>query len=370
MRALLFDYPGSSLNRIAYAYCMRMAYLLANKVVYAGDAAEIYHIIQHRQSLTNIQMVQVLQQYMPREAELVKLMKDNFKASSKIRFKDAPLLAMHKKAQAQLSAYFKLAVDDLASDFYANRFLPAADVYGHPQVFQRLLINNNPERSEKYVPAYSEWLLLHMEEEEERDIVMLSEEFLQHFDLALLNTNCSAGQMMEREGVYLCHCITLVDPGPASMYELEHIRNFASTGLTPFRQVMNQWIDLFVENEEGINTRSFFNEQVLPCATQLEATWQQCHLLGHISKRRITPSQVNVWMGEVPVQMIWQFYKDKSVIPEATWNRLQQAAADDDRLAGTWPVIVVRPSATVDDDSETIMANEDGELPARKTIRL
>jgi hypothetical protein len=366
MRTILFDYPGSSLNHHYYAVGMRMGYLFANKVVYGGEAAEVYHILQHGHALSPMQKVEALK-FDPDSADIVEETKTTIKATGSIRHKPSHLLASTKKFDASMHTYFEHVLRDIGERFYGNGFLPAAHVFGMPEVFQRLFINKNPERGEKTIHPFSDWLLLNMEEEE-GDIVMLTEEFLQHHGLAELNLECSAGQTIEQGEVYLHHCITLPDPSLMDMHELKHTRNYASTALAAFKQVMNQWIDLFVENEEGVSTCSFFNEHVFPAATQLDTVWKECALLEHVRRRVLRQHQMNAWIGEVPVQMIWQFYKDTGVIPPLTWNRLQQATAADDRLKGTWPVIVLRASAVVDDDIPVV--EDTHELPLRKTIRL
>jgi hypothetical protein len=364
MRALLLDYPGSKLQQPTYAIAMRMAYLLCNQVVYAGQAAELYGIVYKGSSLSTIQKVEAM-----KYGEVDKADQERFLATAKMKqqwkHQHKTSLAISSKFNRIVDSLFELELEDIQESFYSKSFMRAEGVCGQPGIFKRLLVNKNPERSEKNIPAYSDWLLLNLEETE-GDIIVLPAEFFQCLEFEE-TTDDQPGEE-EQFTIHIDHCISLPLLGYSTMEEMECIRNYAANELAAFKKSMNQYIDLFVDNEDNINTLEFFTQQVKPTTEALNKKWREFPLMADLGRRCKGNMELQVWMGEVPVEMIWDFYNEMDAIPPATWKRLQEAATEDERLQGSWPVIIVH----IKGDEEIGYSNNTKKpaLEKRRTIKL
>jgi hypothetical protein len=341
MRTILFDYPGSKLDGRQYALNMRVSYLLSGAVMCMGTNVDCYSFIENLSRFSRKQKILLLSGDQPEFKEW----SENVRSLRKqVKYHNGHLISASRKIDDAVDNYFNKWTQWLTDSFYAKGF-PAIsqDQLDESPAFQMQSHVSEPELDDDSNCPFSEWLQLTQEEDEQGDMVMMPANFMDHPAVKDHWVEASDPTAGDINGIYFKHCITLPKISSLTLLEMNSIRKAIASPLQSFTSSMNNWIDQFW-NEDGleVDTMRFFNNNILPAAEGLQAAYDRNLILKHLLRTTNAADRVEVLIGEVPVKLIWRYFKDNKVIPNPTWQKLQKAVLRDDRLTRRWPVIAVR----------------------------
>jgi len=277
-----------------------------------------------------------------------------------VKYQNGLLITASKKADNAIDRYFKEWTQWLANCFYSKGFpaISQDQLMESPALDMRSQ-SGEPELDDESNCPFSEWLQLTQEEDDQGDMVMMPANFMDY--PAMKNNWVEASDLAAGDinNVYFRHCLTLPKISSLTILEMNNIRKAIAPALQSFTNSMNTWIDQFW-NEDGleVDTMRFFNNNILPAAEGLQTAYDRNLILKHLVRTTAATDQVEVWIGEAPVKLLWRYFKDNKVIPHPTWQKLQKAVLKDDRLTRRWPVITVRSNDAMWSLPETETSSE------------
>jgi hypothetical protein len=343
MRMMLADYLNSMMDERLYAMSMRAAYLLADELLYGGHNYNTYSILWHRNKLGIDKQIEMIRGSNPsKEDKNLEEIAVEIKRIRRLRFKPAPDLKELKRLERAVKDYFDDWVCNVEASFYEKGFFHLNDIMENADVFNAMHIHaKDPELEVEHFSPYSQWLTRMVDDE--NDIIFLPADFLQYPGVRNKCFGITDPQAYDLQQTYLHECFSLPDLSSLSMLEMKMARKQLANSNTSFRSLTDEWIKKFWRNSglEDMNT-TFFADKILPAVAEMKQTLEQNTILRNCFRRTTEETKTDILMGEVPVQLIWQFYKDKKAIPAATWQKLQEAIQEDDRLENRWPVMVLR----------------------------
>ena len=342
MRTILFDYPGSKLDSRLYALNMRVGYLLSGTVMCMGTNVDAYRLIEAAPRFTTAQKMKILMNH-PGVASEFKEIGENIRSLRRqVKYQDGRMIIASKQMDNSIERYFEAWMHEVINSFYSKGF-PAIGEYEENKVFEMRQLAPEPESNHDSHIPFSEWFQLTQEEDDAGDMVMMPANFMDH---AAVKDNCLKASDPEAgnvNSIYFRHCITLPKISSLTILEMNSIRKAIAPALQSFTGLMNDWIDLFWNEDGGeADTTAFFNSTIQPAAERLQAAYDANLILKHLVRTTSATDQVQIFIGEAPVKSIWRYFRDNKIIPNATWQKLQKAVLRDDRLTKRWPIITVR----------------------------
>jgi hypothetical protein len=343
MQTMLFDYNGSAIDMQQYAWCMRAAYLLAEETVWGGNAHVFYSLVHYGTQMTVERQIEAIRAnnggVVDKNLEEIAV---QIRRINRLRFKPAPELKELKRLEKGIKDHFSTWLQDLAVDRYEKGFFEVSEITTAPELFHTMNLNeDDPELETDYHEPYSKWLQ-RQAGEFENSIVFLPADFLAHPGVKGKWFASTDPQAMDLKQTYLHECFTLPDLSSLSMLEMKAARKQLATTIQPFRSMTNEWTNMFWDEGLEEDNTTFFNESMLPAIAEASKQVEANTLLKNCFRRTTEKTKSTILMGEVPVQLIWQFYRDNGAIPDNTWQNLQQAIKEDDRLENRWPVMVMQ----------------------------
>jgi hypothetical protein len=343
MRTILFDYKGSKIDGEQYAQCLRVGNLLSSKVLCMGPQLDMYPLLATYKTLSVPRKMRIMSKWDFVDKEFATLTRKVKALEKQIRYKNGRMIVANKRVNDNIHRYFDEWVEWLANVMYAKGFPRLQELEDSKIICHADLRDNNPELRDEETTPLSEWFQLLHEEENQGDMVMLPADFTDH--PTIMNSRVEVGDpgSADLTHSWFHHCFTLPNLASLQLLELDNIRKNTAGELQAFITATNNWIDLFcIAGQEQASTLAYFNNDVLTASANLQETFSNNRIVKHQIRTTSSDEQVEVWMGEVPVQLIWKYYKEKKVIPKETWANLQKAIKEDDRLTRRWPVITLR----------------------------
>jgi hypothetical protein len=365
MRTILFDYDESLMDERLYALNMRLAYLLSANVVCMGKNISFYNVLNSCSQPLRMATKIKLMQSMPGLKETYITGEERLKATARLnKYRNHRILVAEKKVEAAVNIDFGEYIKSLENYLYVGMKLPHMKEVGDIAEIGMLNLKDDPECQEDEHVSFSNWLQLTEEEDQQGDIMMLPADFLEHAAVKGKYVSAWDAEATNVKSIYLEHCMSLPNMQSLTLTELGSTRKKSADVLQPFRQAINNWIDLFWNEEnEQVDTTGYFKSVVHPAAIALSPVAEN-PFMRHCARTTPGAEQIEIMIGEVPVPIIYRYFKEKKVIPKATWEKLQKATLRDERLKGRLPVITVRCNTAlhtvpgkqviVDEEPETI----------------
>jgi hypothetical protein len=212
-------------------------------------------------------------------------------------------------------------------------------------VFEFQHVGDEPENPDKipYQVKASDVLSLKLQEEDVGANLFIlpaefyNEEFSEKIESYRQNANIG--------NFYLEHCFTLPNINLLNAEELKAIRNRLRQPGTPFRMATDEWITLCHNNAEKEQRVRYFNASLLPSVAALQLAITNNEILNYCQNLRNFKSEIKIFIGELPVKLIWDFYKHFGAIHDSTWQALEQQGLPD---CGSWPVMILSLQKPVD----------------------
>lgn len=338
MRITLFNQPDGTLTSSMYAMCMRVAFLLGDHLLYAGWPHHAWALLQYGKEMPALQRLNIL--------------RENHRAPGKdLEQLEAALYQpedthAYRKAERKTNYLFDLLIEETRISIKHEGYFSVDEVWAGSDVIQVLPLADDVETDDDEFMPYSQWLTLQTDYEN-ADINLLTGDFFSHPLINNTYLDFNNPDAKDLTTTYMHRCFMLPNLATLSMEEMIEIREALKDTLTVFRQQLDNWCTEFWNEGLADENIDHFKEKMLPVIKDLQLQLANNAILKKHSRATLPENQQEVFMGEVPIQTLWQFYKDHNIIPPNTWANLQEAIKKDDRLELRWPVMVVRSTGTM-----------------------
>ena len=141
------------------------------------------------------------------------------------------------------------------------------------------------------------------------------------------------------DSIFLHHCFTLPNINALSSLELKTVRKQLLQAGALFTQHIDVWIDMCYFNDDITDRTTFFKNNIVPIAAQLQESIYSNEILRLCSRLQNDTVKLNVWIGEVPVWQVWNYYKQHNVIKDITWSKLEKLKETEAYYQQRWPIV-------------------------------
>ena len=179
-------------------------------------------------------------------------------------------------------------------------------------------------------------------------------------------------EALNEHQVYLFKCLHLPTPLLLKTNELKSIRNSLRECSFILNNALDKWYNYFHENELPENRITFFKNEVKTTFPEIQKKIENNEIFNY-SIRTNTQQQsgVDVWIGEVPIPVLWDYYKYNRQIDENEYKSLEKALENNPSLKGRIPVIVIDSEGDYAEEKENIFDFETSEIVSgRKFISI
>jgi hypothetical protein len=341
MRTILFEGVDNMLNIFGLASNMRVSYLLSKQVVLTGYSASVYQLqmaSEHATITTKLKILCTVPEY----ADLAKRSRTLLtSANQKNKHPNRQLIVAQKKFVDNIHVVFADYMNWLTGNLVIAGYLPLEEIVNEP--FNVFVI---PESLNGMEPgAWTDWLLLQREDEEDeqmRDMVVLPGEFFDEPGIRDSIVSSTDTRALQSTTIFLEPLYSMPYLNGLNIGQLSGIRAQTSGAAVTFQQAMNDWINLFCDDAGESQLVDHYNQQISTAMKGLATAFDNNDVLQYCRKSSSPQQATQVMVGAVPVDTIFQFYKNKRIVNNADWEKLQQAVAEDERLRKRWPVITMR----------------------------
>jgi hypothetical protein len=344
MKTIIYNRFGSTLTPNLESFATRIGYLLGDITINAGSTESVIFTEYNVADLSVKQKIEILERCLENEAdrEALETSKRVLKEHNKTKHKSPQQIVAYKKLEHSLAALCNHAINEYWNAVSKTGLLELRNLVDD-KAFAFYGINENAEdNSDCHVPA-SELLQLLNPEEEGPEMFFLPQEFFrdefwEDLPYTISETEAEAEDLNK---VYYDCCFTFPNLNLLSAAQLKLVRKQLSDAGAQYRANADEWMRRCYNSEDVSSRINYFNVHVLPAAQTLQQAIQQNEILQHCSRLQYDSVKFDVLMGEIPVYMLWDFYKSVEVITEPTWEKLSLVKEEGSLKNKRWPFMVL-----------------------------
>lgn len=344
MDAIVYDAADNSrLNGPVHALGMRLGYLIANVVNCGGHHTYPYNVILNAaKTFTPKQKLEILVKTEdPKYADMLAPLQGAMKSLNKIKRKNAEGIRLERQTNTLINEYFdELWLADYKEAFYRRGFMK---LFSDSEVFEpgvaMFYVTNapNPEiKVEDHQDLMSDLMMRRSVHPPNIILIpFLPLEFFGYKPATDATVPFDDAAANDDTKMWLTRCLSFPNVMRLSDNEMAIVRRQTSAAATPLRQAVDQWDELFKNGADADTRRRFFQDRILPAAQELQAAYDRNEIL----QLRGKATAFEVYFGEMPFSLMWEFFREMEVIKDPTWNVLQQKLKEDENMPLRCPVM-------------------------------
>ena len=364
MKPIVFNFNDSLLNRKSEAIALKAGYLLGDEVCSAGNTEMELLMEEYTLHYSVSQKLDLLAKRFANDSKTlsgIMDMKKMQKASSKVKHKVPGHIVADKKAEKTVHDFWALVVKYQDEEMNAYGFEALRNL--DDNVLQYYMMNTSSCETLGYegitASNLMQRLLPDVQEDEEPEIFILSNEFFNEITSEFPLYNTGNKMVLNIQKTSLCKCLSLPDFTSLTTDELKRLRKHLQQSITSFRENINEWIDMCYFNDDVSDRISFFTTHVLPATSVLQQCIDEKESLAIFGKAKKDLDTIEVWMGEVPVHQLWDYYYNYEVVKDCTWQKIEKLKQEGAYSNQRWPIMVLKAP-----DSMLLLPEEsDDEMP-------
>ncbi len=373
MEIIVFNYNGSKVNLYEAAIMITYAYITGDATACAGTIQEEMFDEERFRKCDLPSKIRLLKQMAedPKNTDKgfdgLRESLECFKAISKLKHKSSKEIVLLKRLEKTLAEVFEIVTEPMLSFSRKSgitEFLPLAD--GKTLGYYPLNYFNpeTPGRPDEFT-ASGLLQRISLDHTNHELFFLPSHFFDEEFAVTYKVINDNASTLQPGE-IYLQHCFTLPSLQNLKTAEFKKTREQLSVPGAAYRNALNEWITRCY-TAGNTTEQAFFTENVLPAAIAFQQQLIQNETIEFCKKVNFTFPQFEIYAGEIPVGLLWAFYKHAEIINDETYGILQEVLQDDAFAAQRWPVMVLknnaylstlRPPALPEVTAETLIAKK------------
>ena len=386
MEAIVYNHTQTKIPLLMESLCLRTAYILCDYATLAGSSYTVllFDRIYNPKRLED--KIEMVDQYTKSEGEEflgeMNEVRRMLKLFNKVKHHSAEGISKKKQFEKSVDQMFNVIKAERLRELQKTGLPQLQPLYdkGEFGLFPVDIITHESDQGDD-IPA-SELLQLNLPEENySPPLFFLSTDFfLEDFIDPWTVVEARDSRASKPENIYIEHCFSVPNLNLLTSTELETIHTQLAPAAAPFWKKMDEWITLSHDEASAAETRNFFIKEVRPTIAPLLAAIAENELLQHCSKLQDDRVIVEVFLGELPVEAIWKYYRYFGVMTDETWQKLMDAKENDPSLSGRWPVMLLRIPAIdnietaegkeVEDIVDEEPNREETVLPVKKSINI
>ncbi len=363
MQAVVFNFSRSSINQVREAIALKIGYLLCNNSITAGDIGYYIvadHFLADLPLAGKINMLLTYYASDPDSMEYLHNAQKLLKQAAKIKHKDRQQIIAQKMCEKEIIANWERVLNGHLEHVKETGFHQLQQLRKEDAIVFYPMKTNSEDLQEQYITA-SDLLRLNLFdidetfEEDSTQLFFLSVDFDKEAQPAPVIYSVTDEEAKDITNSYLQKVFTLPYINDLSAAELQMLRRQFSKDDVDFLIQADGWINACYNGENTGERMDLFIQYLMPAAALLQQQIESNELLRWQHKKYDPSMRLEVWMGEVPVWLLWQYYKDYKVIEENTWSKLEEAKESEEFKGQRWPVMMLKmsdPETTEEEDQE------------------
>ncbi len=351
MTPTLIDFSDTNLNNSFYALAMRSAYLASGSVIIMGSSWSFYCMIgQGHQLPPKIKKNLTLGL---NDKDKSGKMEGAFKQLNILRAKkrlSKEEILLMKAGENYLKAAFEVALAVLKDIIYGRGFMEINEDFLKTDYL--LTLNVADEESKEQDTISMSTILLKLFDPTavadstidpafEWQVIMLPDEFFEWCEGKYTLHSAPSEAASQPDQLFMTPCFTLPNTTKLSLDEMKLANRTIRKGLAPWATAAVHWMETCTNNEPDRVNAYFAEVQIHHQAAQ--QTIDNNMIMEKAKQSHPAGEHLEIMLGLVPYTVMIQFYRDMKVIPDNSWEILQQAIARDEHLTTQrYPMMGVR----------------------------
>lgn len=325
---------ATDIDQLSDGIALRWAYIFATRVITTSVASSRMYFYKYIPKMNMRERISLTRMQIPAT-----------ETETRAQFEEAVKiweLLMKKKTRGKADFLLLRRAEDVISSVYNHAMncvgiqgkLAGMKVMGELPIGKELTYYSSdpkdPERRDNFIPM-SRVLQLRDEESENKapdDITfLLPVEFM---DTAFRPGGiCSPNvpEALEEGAIWMERVMEVPDIIVFDALEIQLLRGQMQQEGAALLEVFRQWtVDAFTGAKSAAERLDYYRKQVRPAAEAWRSGAAQSKLLNKV-RAAAGRDMIEVWLGELPMQTIWNFYHAAGAITEPTWEALSTPAA-------------------------------------------
>ncbi|HRH48428.1 MAG TPA: hypothetical protein PLP23_06745 [Panacibacter sp.] len=366
MKPIVFSSANSLIAQVSESVSLRIGYILADEIASAGGTmidlffSENFQHLQFRQKMIVFEAIHKSEE----EKQVVQDLKAALKIQHKIKHKTPQQIVAQKKMEQTVHNICMETINGFDEMMRLSGLMEMRKLADEAALTAFTMTGNQEEDTENRTQASKLLQRLLPEMEGGHDLFFLGAEFNAE-DFKETYTSYTAAQ--DIQNVFLESCLTFPNINLLSALELKAVRKQLDIPGIAFRKCADTWVRMCYDDIPVEERITFFKNKLLPAATLLQQTINENDLLMHCSSLQNDGIRIKLFFGEIPVELLWEYYKHFKVIGDETCSILEAAKAGGSIAGKRWPVMLLMPP---EQGSETVFSlnGEDEKMPLKKSI--
>ncbi len=387
MEALIVKAGFSKINLIYFSICLRTAYLYMDRTGLAGDMWMSMYLGDDFCSIPMMMKYKLLKDYkeeagMEYDTEKILKIEKHHLKESKMKHRPVEGYNLYKRSESGINAWLKERKNinnQLASN---SGLLPLKEII-EEDVFTVYKLDKReqvPNLSPNIFVKTSELLQLQYTDHHlDSTLFTLTDDFTDPDfleDRRIHDIN-NMDVLME-DSIILTKCLTFPVTSELSAGELKILRNTLEESTTAFNEVIDIWVDMFIEKQEKAERVDFLRNEIQLMLPSIQKVINENETLCYAYKRH-SDITVEVWLGEAPLPLIWEYYNYFELISDVSYKVLLDSLENTSLYNFNVPIMMIATKGegrnkieildefTVDEKEEE-EEEEPDVLPVRKSI--
>lgn len=368
MNTIIYHDYDANLDFGIESIAFRTSYLLADMCVGVGKAGFDLFMMKSWQKLEYREKIMLLEG-LCKEGEqkrALDLIKEVIKINKTLKHRSQQQIVAYNRAGQMLNLMCQEVVESHVATMQKTgiaelEHLKEDKVFGFFDVApeQEKLKNGSAVKA-------SELLQLKRDDEEQVDsLFFLPSEFYKENFKGTIASYKPTENNGDTDNFYLEHCFTLPNINILKADELKAVRKQLSGAGLAFRATTTEWMKLCFGKAPMQERADLFKNKLLQDAAAVQDAMAANELLQHCDNIFNKETQVHITMGEIPVNLLWDFYRHVGSIDDEAWEKLHEDGTPGWRSC---PVMVVSHPVA---ETEITKPLEDYEtMPVKKSIAI
>jgi len=380
MEAVVLNMNNGEIDLSYISVSLRICYMLLNKTALAGNLEMNMILGEDFHNMPLLLKIKLICDYnettLKGKTNLKNLREigNNYKQFLNVKHPDLNSIKTFKKFESTINILFvsiqkKLIKSTVASQLTELKYLIEKDKF---ELYKLDVAHNVGDKIFKELMNPVNLLQFALPDHTKKDMLLvvteafLNKDFLENrkiYDYATVNS-------LSTDQIYLYKCLQFPVPNVLKAIELQYIRNKLTQTVKTFNDAISYWLTGFDETVSIEERNDFFSDEIIPLLSDIQETTDKIDIIQYAYKE-LKNTSVEVWIGEVPILLIWEYYIYHDCISEAVFNELTESLEINPSLNTQVPLMVISTIGEGRDKIRNITEEEDEEkevLIRRKSI--
>lgn len=363
MQSILANVSSSSLNTVSYTATARLCYLLAEKTLHGGNMIDMIDMEKIMRGFNMEQKFMIIadERENSGQGEKDKFDFEEFMRTQKIlrKVKHPPReqIILMKKLESSLNALYDKVVKARVRQMEPTGLIGLRPLTDMDEVIQFYYFQlEKPEVEEENWYKSSEIFrkILRPEDAPSPTLIALTPDintklFLKERQIYYANEK----EARRKDTPWLEGCFTIPNILYPTIADLTVIKKQLSEPILTVRKKIDEWILQIDNGTDEESTLKFFRKDVQPAFKMLQQAIDTNTMFNDYKNTiNYRPFDLKVYLGEMPVSFLWEYWHFFKVMSDQTYEILQKEAGKFNRR---WPVMMVLHDSVKQKEDEHVM---------------